>query len=396
MSEEPFAASEVIHGLIDVGGILASRAPLDTRLDRLLGRMVDLLAIRRASILVADGGIFRVAYARPGGPEVDGRTSSGDRPADAPIMRRVFAAGTFLSLDVAADPATGRELDGIVANEAVGSVVLAPMSDPDGGPVGVLVAERSAGVRAFRRLEAEMIGGIALLVRGAILADRDRLRGLEAEDARRRLRERLVEAEDRERRRISHDIHDDVLQRVTSFAHYLEVAADQVVADDLLTRQLRWMHGEARDVAITLRRLVADLLPVDVVDRTLQSSLEGVVHAAARLSPVDIRLRVGRTEPTPEPVRAAVVRIARQAVDNALAHADASIIEVTVDAGGSATTLVVHDDGIGFDTDDHELRGIGTFSMMERAELLDGTCSVSSEPGRGTTVEVLIPHRSGF
>jgi len=88
-----------------------------------------------------------------------------------------------------------------------------------------------------------------------------------------------------------------------------------------------------------------------------------------------------------------VLRIAQEALGNALRHAEAERIEVRLENGGGALVLSVADDGVGFDPEGPEVRGqrLGLTSMAERATELGGTLRVTSTPGRGTTVRLEVP-----
>ena len=102
----------------------------------------------------------------------------------------------------------------------------------------------------------------------------------------------------------------------------------------------------------------------------------------------------GLTAEPPSEVRATLFRIAQEALTNAHRHATASSISVSLSEGEGGVALVVADDGKGFDVRSigaPEPGHIGLPTMIERAELAGGRCSVESEPGRGTTVSVWLP-----
>jgi signal transduction histidine kinase len=85
----------------------------------------------------------------------------------------------------------------------------------------------------------------------------------------------------------------------------------------------------------------------------------------------------------------AVYRIAQEAIHNALRHAGASRIDIVLTEDGGATVLRVTDDGVGFAAADG--RGLGLESMGDRAREAGGTLTVTSEPGAGTTVRLVVP-----
>jgi signal transduction histidine kinase len=91
--------------------------------------------------------------------------------------------------------------------------------------------------------------------------------------------------------------------------------------------------------------------------------------------------------------RETLFRIAQEALANVARHSAASQAEISLDYGKDSVTLVIKDDGRGFDTSAPH-SGLGLHSMQERAESLGGSFSVASEPGRGTRIVVALPGSS--
>ena len=88
--------------------------------------------------------------------------------------------------------------------------------------------------------------------------------------------------------------------------------------------------------------------------------------------------------------REALIRIVREAVTNAARHGHATEVRVELE-NGNGLRLVVADDGQGFDSDAPRGGGFGIIGMRERAEALGGVFTLSSEPGEGTAIEVVLP-----
>jgi two-component system sensor histidine kinase UhpB len=88
-----------------------------------------------------------------------------------------------------------------------------------------------------------------------------------------------------------------------------------------------------------------------------------------------------------------VLRIAQEALQNALRHANAGRVDVTLGADDGRLRVAVADDGVGFDPDEPGLRSrrLGLTSMEERARALGGTLSIESRPGAGTTIVLEVP-----
>jgi signal transduction histidine kinase len=118
------------------------------------------------------------------------------------------------------------------------------------------------------------------------------------------------------------------------------------------------------------------------------------VDVLRRVSGRAIELRIGAPPPLGAAAAGQVFRIAQEALQNALRHADAARIEVRLEGGGDRRlVLSVADDGQGFDAGAPVLRGrrLGLTSMEERAAELGGRLTVSSRPGAGTTVRLELP-----
>jgi signal transduction histidine kinase/ligand-binding sensor domain-containing protein len=216
------------------------------------------------------------------------------------------------------------------------------------------------------------------------------------------LRLRAVQREYRlvfaERARVSREIHDTLLQSLAAIGVELETIASQMAPAQATLRgelgRLRRRVGhslrDARDSILELRRS-------PMLRRPLAESLEVVLQDARARRDVPIGLdQSGRPRATPADVDAQLIRIAQEAVNNALKHGRASRIDVTLAYEPGQLVLRVADDGCGFD---QEVVGVpaelgehlGLLTMQERAARIGGRLTIDSTPGAGTTVEVVLP-----
>ncbi len=211
-----------------------------------------------------------------------------------------------------------------------------------------------------------------------------------AEEERRRLLARLVAAQDEERRRIAADIHDDQIQKMAAVTMRLRALRRHV--DDEGLPRLRELERTVTDATLRLRHLLFDLRPLALDRSGLVAALQEHAARAQEASGIEHRVHDRlREEPVPE-VRAALYRIAREALTNAVKHARASLVEVSLEPSGAGVLVRVQDDGRGFDPDPPWSPGhLGLVSMRERAELAGGWLRVRSAPGQGTTVECWLP-----
>lgn len=233
-------------------------------------------------------------------------------------------------------------------------------------------------------------------------------------EARRRLIEQLEATQGRleiaghaagvaaERERLAREIHDTLAQGLSSI-HLLLQAAEQQLPDDATTAPARGHVAQAREVAqanlAEARRFVQALTPPELVGGSLPAAIDRVCAAAARPTSTDVAFRVsGTPEALPTPHEVALLRIVQSAVANALQHAQASRVTVTLSYMDDGVALDVVDDGVGFDPtatpDPRSERGFGLAAMRSRVRELGGDFSVESAPGRGTALAVaFLPSR---
>jgi signal transduction histidine kinase len=203
-----------------------------------------------------------------------------------------------------------------------------------------------------------------------------------------------------ERNRLALELHDVVSQKLFS----LNLSADS--ATTLLARdpaaaevQLQRVRELAREALAELRSLILGLRPADLAHDGLEGALRKEVAMLGRVHGIEVELRAdcpGRPtgEDDPDGEREIeVLRIANEALHNAVRHAAATRVTVKLDGRGDTLRIEVADDGIGFDPGDPELRSrhLGLTSMEERARELGGTLTLSSAPGTGTKVRLEVP-----
>src|SRR4051812_22525387 len=193
-----------------------------------------------------------------------------------------------------------------------------------------------------------------------------------------------------ERNRLARGVHDSVTQRLFGVALAAESAQTLLERDrGAAATELRRVSELARGAMEELRAVVFELRPASLEAEGLATVLRKHVDVLRRVSGQSIVLKV-RDVPRFGPDTATqILRIAQEALGNALRHSGASCIKVTLEGA----TLTVTDDGVGFDPSGPEVRGqrLGLTSMDERATELGGTLRVQSSPGAGTTVRLDVP-----
>lgn len=211
--------------------------------------------------------------------------------------------------------------------------------------------------------------------------------------------ESVTETQESERARLAREIHDGPMQALIALGQGLEIANRLVARNEtedalILLEELR--SSEALIVE-DLRRTVSALRPVYLEDLGLQPALEMLVRHAVQRTDIKIGLIV---EPGLQRICAraelTAYRIAQEALNNALRHAQPTKIQVKVSGDTQAIYLSVVDDGKGFDVplsfNVNTRRGhFGLMGMTERARQLGGYLTITSAPGQGTKVEAYLP-----
>jgi signal transduction histidine kinase len=195
-----------------------------------------------------------------------------------------------------------------------------------------------------------------------------------------------------ERNRLARELHDSVTQRLFGVALAAESASTLLARDpDAAASELRRVSELARGAMEELRAVVFELRPGSLEAEGLATVLRKHVDVLRRVSGVSIALKV-RDVPRLAPEQATqVLRIAQEALGNALRHAGAAHIKVGLERQDCTLVLKVIDDGVGFDPSAARSRRLGLTSMSERAEELGGTLLVESVVGAGTMVRLEVP-----
>jgi len=251
------------------------------------------------------------------------------------------------------------------------------------------------------RYQGELLGALAVSKRqpmtateSRLLADLSREAGLVLKNTRltaelvQRLdelqasRQRLVSAQDTERRRLERNLHDGAQQNLVALKLKLAVVKRLTATDPQRAQAaLDELAGDANDAIETLRELARGLYPPILA----QDGLVAAVEAQARRSPLPVEV-IGSPLPRyPQELEAGIYFCVLEALQNAVKHSGASRVTVQIDHTGGRLTFSVTDDGRGMDPAKAR-SGSGMQNMRDRIEVLGGKLEVESSPGGGTRV----------
>jgi signal transduction histidine kinase len=200
-------------------------------------------------------------------------------------------------------------------------------------------------------------------------------------------RQRLVSAQDRERRRIERNIHDGAQQQLVALAVKERLASTFVGKDDEKAEALlAELQAETTQTLEDLRDLARGIYPPLLADDGLGPALE----SQARKAPVPVTLETDGIGRYPLETEGAVYFSALEALQNVAKYAQATTTTIRLTQDGGVLSFEVTDDGVGFDPDAAE-RGTGLQGIADRLDALGGELTVRSAPGDGTTVAGTIP-----
>ncbi len=200
---------------------------------------------------------------------------------------------------------------------------------------------------------------------------------------------RLLSAEEAERRRIAHEIHDELGQTLTALRFSLSMVARNSPQSASL-QAVQDMAAEAQEKARTLSH---ELRPAMLDDIGLIATLEWYIDRVEQRANLAITLDAALDEPSiPIELKTTLYRLVVEALTNISKHAGASSVEIVLRHNDGRVRLTVTDDGRGFDTATlASTPSLGVAGMRERVNLLRGEFSIESQAGNGTKIEAVLP-----
>ncbi|MEU9544626.1 GAF domain-containing sensor histidine kinase [Streptomyces mirabilis] len=197
-----------------------------------------------------------------------------------------------------------------------------------------------------------------------------------------------------ERSRLAHELHDAVSQKLFSLRLTAQAAAALVDRDPARAKgELHQVAMLAAEATEELRAAVIELRPAALDEDGLVATLRTQIQVLDRAHSAHVTFAGHGVRALPAAQEEAVLRVAQEALHNALRHSGAGRVDVTLEKRGTGTVLRVSDDGTGFEPTAIRAAGrhLGLVSMRDRSSGVGGTLSVESAPGKGTTIEMEVP-----
>ncbi len=209
--------------------------------------------------------------------------------------------------------------------------------------------------------------------------------------------QQATKAQEEERKRISHELHDDTIQSLVVLSRQLDTLANDQRLSKENRAHLEELWHQTDNILQGVRRLSHDLRPAALDRLGLLPAVELLAQEVTRYSNVVTKVNLsGKEHRLPEEVAIALFRITQEALRNVWRHSGATRAEITIDFSDGRTKITVSDNGKGFQipekiSDLAKQDKLGLAGMQERAQLVGGTLTVQSQPGKGTTITVEAP-----
>lgn len=221
-----------------------------------------------------------------------------------------------------------------------------------------------------------------------------------ADEERRRLLQRLITAQEDERRHLSRELHDNLGQYLSALLLGLESLARLADLPPAAVNQLSYLTETTKQFELDVHTLALELRPTTLDDLGLEAALSSFAREWARRH--DQRIKVvfnssGFANPDrrlPFDIEVAIYRVVQEALTNASRHSNAQIVSIILERDNTQVRVTIEDDGVGFDVEKMmsspvENRRLGLMSMHERVQMVGGEFKIDS--GAGTTIVVTIP-----
>lgn len=204
---------------------------------------------------------------------------------------------------------------------------------------------------------------------------------------------KVIEAQESERKRISRELHDSVLQELISTL--VDMRITKYMKDEReIQEQLQRTEGSLNRLIDDIRNISVFLRPASLDDLGLEAAFRSHIKWIEQHYGVSLRFisTINQKRYTSD-IETAVYRVGQEAIFNAVKYAKVNEIFVRLTETNSRLELFIKDEGEGFDVNHPDIKGsgIGLYGMQERAELINGNLKIHSEKGIGTTVYLSVP-----
>lgn len=205
---------------------------------------------------------------------------------------------------------------------------------------------------------------------------------------------KIIEAQEEERKRVSREIHDGPAQMMANVllrSELVERIYREKGIDDAL-REIRDLRAMVKNSLSEVRRIIYDLRPMALDDLGLIPTLMKYLKSFQEHTGMDISFHnMGKDERLPPTLEIAIFRLVQEAVQNANKHASPKEVQVKMEIKATKVTVIIKDDGKGFDQGEKKEGAFGLLGMRERVNMLKGEMTIDSKLKKGTLIMLIIP-----
>jgi len=204
---------------------------------------------------------------------------------------------------------------------------------------------------------------------------------------------KLIEAQEQERIRIGRELHDDIGQRLSLLAVELQQLRESPVLFSKVRRRLGGLQKKVSEIAADTQSLSHELHSARLQYLGFTAAMRGFCREFGEQQKVKVDFKAnGLPGALPPDISLCLFRVLQEALHNSAKHSEVGRFEVRLWGTPNEIHLTVKDSGKGFDREAARTsQGIGLISMEERLKLVNGTLSIETQPGRGTTIEARVP-----
>lgn len=362
--------------LFETCRILGTSLDLNVVLSEAIEKIVTLVEpVIAGTIFLYDAGeqalVARATYRRAGA----------ELPLDLGEHVRELARRAYETGELAYDPANSET-----------AVLALPLLSGDTpiGAIGLAHAGAFSNLAVLQTLARQLV----IAVENARLYERVH----EKEELRGELLERVVAAQEEERKRLARELHDQTGQTLAGLAMGLHsVKSIMQSSPGMAGQRLQELESMSATAVDDLRELIADLRPAQLDDLGLVPALRDMANHVARRSGMQVEINASEARRRLRAqVETILYRLAQEALNNAARHSHAKNVTITLEFSAEDVMLDIRDDGIGFVPEaviktQSPRRAWGLLGMQERVTLVGGTLKIESAPGKGTRLVAHIP-----
>jgi len=204
---------------------------------------------------------------------------------------------------------------------------------------------------------------------------------------------KIIQAQEEERKRVAREIHDGPAQSMANLVLRTEIVQQILKEDkDQALNELDDFKDIVRTSVKDIRKIIYDLRPMSLDDLGLVPTLRKYIDDFTTETGIMVELMIRGEERTlPSSYEVTIFRLVQEALTNMRKHSDANSGRVQIEFTRNDIKILIIDDGRGFDQNGDFENSYGIISMKERCKLLQGDFKISSEPGKGTRINIVLP-----